>query len=138
MKVFEQDRSLYARPRDWNFGIHDWSHTALVGCYTIPNIMNMHFAHIVNFLGGLNQTPLKQKQQKDCLPSELAVQLETVQVDHRIPSPDEIIPILNGETGELLTEVPIPFHLRLAKKRFCALISQGLDIRVGRLPHKQQ
>ncbi|KAK4497706.1 hypothetical protein PRZ48_010359 [Zasmidium cellare] len=45
---------------------------------------------------------------------------------------DEIMPIRNGETGELLKAVPIPYNIRLARKRFLRLVSQGLDIQYGK------
>lgn len=41
---------------------------------------------------------------------------------------EEVMPIRNGETGELLKAVPIPYNIRLARKRFLRLISQDLDI----------
>lgn len=38
------------------------------------------------------------------------------------------MPIFNGKSGKLLKAVPIPYNIRLARKRFLKLISQGVDI----------
>ncbi|EME81231.1 uncharacterized protein MYCFIDRAFT_47104, partial [Pseudocercospora fijiensis CIRAD86] len=91
--VYEQDASLHARPRDWNFGIY-WA-----------------------------QVPLRE-----CLPEHLANQVEDAQVDDHKAGEDETMPIFNGNTGELLRALPIPYNIRLARKRFLQLISQGVDI----------
>lgn len=40
------------------------------------------------------------------------------------------MPIFNGKTEELMKAVPAPYNIRLARRRFLKLISQGLDIRV--------
>lgn len=40
--------------------------------------------------------------------------------------------IYNGETGELLKAAPVPYNIRLARKKFLRLISQGLDIQWGK------
>ncbi|PIA96428.1 hypothetical protein CB0940_10405 [Cercospora beticola] len=91
--VFEQDDSLDARPRDWNFGIY-WA-----------------------------QVPLQE-----CLPEHLAKQVENAQVDDYRAGEDEVMSIYNGKTGELLRELPAPYNIRLARKRFLRLISQDLNI----------
>ncbi|KAM3414140.1 putative monooxygenase [Cercospora zeina] len=91
--VYEQDASLDARPRDWNFGIY-WA-----------------------------QVPLQE-----CLPEHLAKQVEDAQVDDYRAGEDEVMSIYNGKTGELLRELPAPYNIRLARKRFLRLISQDVDI----------
>ncbi|KAK2761710.1 hypothetical protein FQN54_001538 [Arachnomyces sp. PD_36] len=73
------------------------------------------------------QSPLSE-----CLPSELAAQLETVQVDSHTPSAEDDMPIYNGQTGELLKLLPTPFSLRLQRRKFVKLISCGIDIRYGK------
>lgn len=95
--VYEQDASLEARPRDWNFGIY-WA-----------------------------QVPLKE-----CLPEHLAKEVENCQVDEHRAGEDETMPIRNGETGELLKSVPIPYNIRLARKRFLRLMSTGIDIQYNK------
>ncbi|RYP19110.1 hypothetical protein DL765_003526 [Monosporascus sp. GIB2] len=73
------------------------------------------------------QSPLAE-----CLPDELSAQVEDTQVDERKPSPDDKLRIFNGQSGELLKDIPVPNYLRLAKRRFCQMLTQGLDIRWGR------
>lgn len=72
------------------------------------------------------QSPLSE-----CLPEELAQQLESVQVDDHKPSKVDFLPIFNAETCELLMATPAPFSLRLHRRKFLKLISTGLDIRVS-------
>lgn len=43
------------------------------------------------------------------------------------------MPIRNGQTGELLKAVPIPYNIRLARKRFLRVISQDLDVQYGKV-----
>lgn len=62
------------------------------------------------------------------MPEHLAKQVENTQVDDYRAGEDEVMTIYNGETGELLKEVPAPYNIRLARKRFLRLISQGVDI----------
>ncbi|CAK4004220.1 FAD NAD(P)-binding domain-containing [Lecanosticta acicola] len=95
--VYEQDASLQARARDWNFGIY-WA-----------------------------QVPLQE-----CLPEYLHSEVENAQVDEHRASEDEVMPIINGETGDVLKAVPIPYNIRLARKRFLRAISNGVDIRFGK------
>ncbi|KAK4613996.1 FAD-dependent monooxygenase cctM [Fulvia fulva] len=95
--VFEQDSSLDARPRDWNFGIY-WA-----------------------------QDPLAE-----CLPEHIQKEVENAQVDGHRAGEDEVMPIYNGESGELLKNVPIPYNIRLARKKFLKLISTGIDIQYGK------
>ena len=42
------------------------------------------------------------------------------------------MPIFHGETEELLKALPTPFHIRLARKSFCRLLSKGVDVRSGK------
>lgn len=63
------------------------------------------------------------------MPEHLADQVENAQVDDHRASEDETMPIFNGKTGELLKAVPIPYNIRLARKKFLKLISQGIDIK---------
>ena len=72
------------------------------------------------------QSPLS-----DCLPEEIAQQLESVQVDEHKPREDDFMPAFNAETSELLIAIPAPFSLRLHRRKFLKLISSGLDIRVS-------
>ncbi|KAF2160539.1 hypothetical protein M409DRAFT_59808 [Zasmidium cellare ATCC 36951] len=73
------------------------------------------------------QVPLQ-----DCLPPHLQKEVENAQVDEHRAGDDEVMPIRNGETGELLKAVPILYNIRLARKRLLRLISQGLDVQYGK------
>lgn len=68
--------------------------------------------------------------QSECLPERIAKEVENAQVDDHKPGPEEVMPIFNGQTEELMKAVPVPYNIRLARRRFLKLISQGLDIRV--------
>jgi hypothetical protein len=46
------------------------------------------------------------------------------------PSSDSVMPVHNGETGELLKNLPAPWSLRLRRKKWLELISNGVDIKV--------
>ncbi|PQE18137.1 fad binding domain-containing protein [Rutstroemia sp. NJR-2017a BBW] len=106
--IFEQDSSLMQRPRDWNFGIY-WAQTRL----------------------------------DECLTEKLKALLYTVQTESgravlRILSPkytpnaESILPVINGETGSLMKNIPAPWSLRLRRKKWLELLSQDLDIRWGK------
>lgn len=97
VKVYEQDRALDQRTRDWNYGIY-WA-----------------------------QVPLH-----DCLPEHLAKRIEDAQVDDHRAGPDEVMPIFNGQTEALLKNVPAPYNIRLARRRFLRLIREGLDVAYGK------
>ncbi|RYP90112.1 hypothetical protein DL770_003734 [Monosporascus sp. CRB-9-2] len=73
------------------------------------------------------QSPLAE-----CLPDELSAQVEDTQIDERKPSPDDKLRTFNAQSGELLKDIPVPNYLRLAKRRFCQMLTQGLDIRWGK------
>ncbi|PQE32699.1 fad binding domain-containing protein [Rutstroemia sp. NJR-2017a WRK4] len=103
--IFEQDSSLMQRPRDWNFGIY-WAQTRL----------------------------------DECLTERLKALLYTVQTEPgravlRILSPkytpnaESILPVINGETGSLMKNIPAPWSLRLRRKKWLELLSQDLDVR---------
>jgi hypothetical protein len=55
----------------------------------------------------------------------------TVQTDpsHK-PSEDTVMPVYNGQTGELLKDLPAPFSLRLHRRRWLKMLSEGVDIKV--------
>lgn len=68
----------------------------------------------------------------ECLPKHLAEQVETAQVDDYRAGEDEVMSIYNGKSGDLLKDVPAPYNIRLARKKFLRLISQGVDIQWGK------
>lgn len=67
----------------------------------------------------------------ECLPEPLRAKLNTATVDpSRTPSPKDFMRILNGETAEELTRVPMPNVCRLKRSAFRALLVEGLDVQV--------
>lgn len=42
------------------------------------------------------------------------------------------MPIFNGKTEELMKAVPVPYNIRLARRKFLQLISKGIDIQYGK------
>lgn len=43
------------------------------------------------------------------------------------------MPVFNGETGELMKDLPAPWSLRLKRKKLISLLSKDVDIQVGDL-----
>jgi hypothetical protein len=76
------------------------------------------------------QTPLKE-----CLPDGVDEDflVENVQVDKMPLSPELFIPFYNSWTGDLLKPIQTPYSLRLQRRAFMRVLSQGLDLRVS--PH---
>ncbi|KUJ13930.1 FAD/NAD(P)-binding domain-containing protein [Mollisia scopiformis] len=74
---------------------------------------------------------------KSCLPEHLHPLIKAVQTD---PSYDNnennSMPIYNGQTGELLNPNPVPFAWRVQRRKWLAMLQDGLDIKWGkRLQH---
>jgi hypothetical protein len=69
--------------------------------------------------------------QAEFLPEHLAKQVEDCQVDDHRAGADEVMQMYHGGTGELLQAMPTPYSIRLARRRFLRLISQGVDIQVS-------
>ncbi|KAL9115217.1 MAG: hypothetical protein Q9227_001011 [Pyrenula ochraceoflavens] len=68
----------------------------------------------------------------EVLDEALAEEVKSVQVDNSKPVPDSVLPFYNLETGELVKNVPVPNVVRLNRKRFLTLLSQGVDVRYGK------
>jgi len=115
--VFEQDASLDARPRDWDFGIY---------CKSITSSPSHHTTTALTGLIGA-QSPLGE-----CLPRDLNDLLLTCQVDDHTPCAENFMPIRSGLDGSVMKEVPAPFNLRLQRRKFIQLLSTGIDIRYGK------
>lgn len=62
--------------------------------------------------------------------------IEHGQVDNRPLNPDGVMPIFNGETGQLLMAAPTPNSIRLHRRNFLRIISADIDVRV-RVSHTQ-
>ena len=66
------------------------------------------------------------------LPTKLMDRISEAQVDPFRPAPDkDFVPLLNGKTGEMLLEVPLPKAYRVTRSRMRKLCSEGIDIHVG-------
>ena len=70
--------------------------------------------------------------QSECLPDDLKNEVENAQVDDHRAGPEEVVPIFNGKTEELMKAVPTPHNIRLAWRKFLQLISKGVDIQYGK------
>ncbi|KAF5361511.1 hypothetical protein D9758_006216 [Tetrapyrgos nigripes] len=75
------------------------------------------------------QSPLKE-----CLPEGVDEKFlaENAQVDNLTPSADLVLPQYNTETGELIKNIPTPYSMRLQRRKFLRILSQGIDIRYGK------
>ena len=70
----------------------------------------------------------------DCLPKAIKERLSEAQVDpDHVPGEADFLPILNGESGEMLARIPTPGVLRVARSKFRRLLAEGIDIRVCKL-----
>jgi len=68
---------------------------------------------------------------KDCLPPELFDRVYTAANDTTFEPPDPgILPTWNGQTGELLKNVPLLRMYRVSRRRFRSLCSEGIDVQV--------
>ena len=55
-----------------------------------------------------------------------------VQTDpSHIPTEDTVMPVYNGQTGEHLKDLPAPFSIRLHRRRWLKMLSDGVDIKVA-------
>lgn len=72
-----------------------------------------------------------QSRLDECLTDDLKALVETVQTDPTYkPSESSVMPVHNGETGELLKNLPAPWSLRLKRKKWLEMISKDVDIKV--------
>ena len=68
---------------------------------------------------------------KDCLPPELFDRVYTAANDPNFEPPDPgNLPTWNGQTGELLKNVPLLHMYRVSRRRFRKLCSEGIDVQV--------
>jgi hypothetical protein len=65
------------------------------------------------------------------LPDHITMEnILTAQVDHLPVTSDSTMNTYNGATGEVIAVLPIPNMMRLRRREFCRVISEGLEIRV--------
>ncbi|RDL39632.1 FAD protein [Venustampulla echinocandica] len=66
----------------------------------------------------------------ECLSEDIWPLLKTVQTSPNYePVADSVMPVHNGETGELLKNLPAPWSVRLRRKKFIELLSNGIDVK---------
>ena len=68
----------------------------------------------------------------DCLPKPLFDRLQNIRADpYTILSPDQSnLPLYNGKTGDLLTELKGENPVRVSRRKMRVLFAEGLDIQV--------
>jgi len=77
-----------------------------------------------------------QSRLDECLTPELRALVETVQTDPTYtPSAESVMPIHNGETGELMKNLAAPWSLRLRRKKWLQMLSKNVDIQVRSSPY---
>jgi len=70
----------------------------------------------------------------ECLPQPLIDRLQSIHADqYFVPSPGQpvVLPIYNGKTGDLLTQVEGDNPVRVSRRKMRALFAEGLDIQVA-------
>ena len=73
-----------------------------------------------------------QSRLDECLSDDLKAQLETVQTDPSYkPNADSVMPVHNGQTGELLKNLPAPWSLRIHRRKWLKLLSKDVDVKVS-------
>lgn len=73
-----------------------------------------------------------QSRLDDCLPPELKPLLHSCQTDPTYkPNAESVMPVHNGETGELLKNLPAPWSLRIHRRRWLKMLSNDIDIQVS-------
>jgi len=72
-----------------------------------------------------------QSRLDECLSDDLKAQIETVQTDPSYkPNADSIMPVHNGQTGELLKNLPAPWSLRVHRRKWLKMLSKDVDVKV--------
>ncbi|KIM96787.1 hypothetical protein OIDMADRAFT_169581 [Oidiodendron maius Zn] len=74
-----------------------------------------------------------QSRLDECLSEDMRARVVDVQTDpsHR-PSEDTVMPIYNGQTGEHMKDLPAPFSIRLHRRRWLEMLSDGVNIKFGK------
>ncbi|TAQ87030.1 hypothetical protein B7494_g4654 [Chlorociboria aeruginascens] len=74
-----------------------------------------------------------QSRLDECLSDEKRAKLLTVQTDPSYkPSSSSILPVYNGQTGELMKELPAPWSLRIHRRKWLKMLSTDIDIQFGK------
>lgn len=73
-----------------------------------------------------------QTQLYECLPEHLRKQIEAAEVDGLGAAADEIMPVYDGASGEILKRIPLAHNVRLARKRLLEILSADINIKYGK------
>ncbi|OWO98356.1 hypothetical protein B2J93_8192 [Marssonina coronariae] len=74
-----------------------------------------------------------QSRLDECLTDDLKALVKTVQTDPSyVANEDSVLPVHNGETGELMKNLPAPWSLRLKRKMLIKMLSTDVDVRWGK------
>lgn len=72
-----------------------------------------------------------QSRLDECLSDEIKAKIVDAQTDPSLrPTEDSVLPLYNGQTGELLKNIPSPWSLRIHRRRWLKLLSTDVDIQV--------
>ncbi|OAQ69663.1 monooxygenase [Pochonia chlamydosporia 170] len=69
---------------------------------------------------------------KEILPEELFAKMDEIACNPIVGIHSGLYPIINGETGELITGVPYENGLRVPRSRMRALASEGINVQYGK------
>ncbi|KHN94879.1 Aromatic-ring hydroxylase-like protein [Metarhizium album ARSEF 1941] len=70
---------------------------------------------------------------KDILPEQLYAKMSVIACNPTVGIHSGLYPIINGETGELITGVPYENGLRVPRSRMRALAAEGIHVQYGKL-----
>lgn len=67
----------------------------------------------------------------ECVPDHISGKLSSALADPaRGLSEQDVFPLFNAQTGELLMQMPTPNAIRLNRSKFRVLLAEGIDIQV--------
>lgn len=67
---------------------------------------------------------------KDILPPNVFVKISEIACNPTVGIHSGLYPIINGETGDLITGVPYTDGLRVPRSRMRAICAEGIDVQV--------
>jgi len=74
-----------------------------------------------------------QSRLDECLSDEMRAKVVTCQTDPSYqPKETSVMPVYNGQTGELMKDLPAPWSLRIHRRRWLKMLSSDVDIRYGK------
>jgi len=72
---------------------------------------------------------------KEILPAEVFAKLPDIACNPTVGIHSGLYPIINGETGDLITGVPYKDGLRVPRSRMRTLCAEGIYVQVSQLEH---